>query len=105
MSVPKKDGPLRVWVDSGKINAVKTRDSYRHSGMDECINNPGEAKVFSMLDANSGYQKTRIDGRDRHKTAFTSHHVLYRLTTRPIGLMSALETFPRAMNVFLAYLR
>lgn len=47
--------------------------------MGECIDFLGNAAVFSSLDANSGYWQTEIGASDKYKTAFTSHHGLYRL--------------------------
>ena len=53
--VPKKDGRLRFCVDYRKLNEIIVRDSYPLPRMDECIDSLAEAKIFSTLDANSGY--------------------------------------------------
>lgn len=44
--------------------------------MDECTDALEEARILSILDANSGYRLVKIDKRDREKVAVTSHHGL-----------------------------
>lgn len=55
VSVPKKDGCFRVYVDYRRLNAVTIQYSYPIPRMDECIDSLGEAQVFSALDANYRY--------------------------------------------------
>lgn len=102
---PKKDGIMRFCVDYRRLNAIAQRDSYPIPRIDECIDSLGESTVFSTLDANSGYWKVEIDDRDKDKTAFTSHHGLYRFTRMPFGLKNAPATFQRAMDVIVAPVR
>lgn len=61
----------------------------------------GEETVFSTLDANSGYWHVEVDPKDRDKTAFTSHHGLYRFRRIPLGLKNAPATFQRAVDILL----
>ena len=51
----KKEGTLRFYVDYMSLNDMTVRDAYPILRMDDCINSLGDAKVFSALDANSGY--------------------------------------------------
>ena len=99
---PKKDGALRFCVDYRRLNAITVRDSYPIPRMDECMDSLGTAKTFSTLDANSGYWQVEIDPKDRDKTAFTSHHGLYRFIRMPFGLKNAPATFQRAIDVILS---
>lgn len=46
--------------------------------MDESINSVGDAMIFSTLDTFSDFWKIKIADADRHKTAFTLHHGLFR---------------------------
>lgn len=52
--VSKKNGALQFCVDFRKPSAVAERDLYPTPRMDECIDSPGEANVFSTFDASSG---------------------------------------------------
>lgn len=79
----KKDGYLRFSVKYRRLNASNTRDSNPIHRKDEYIESLGNGKVFSTLDANSGYWQMESDPRDRDKTAFTLNHGLYRFTLMP----------------------
>lgn len=60
-----------------------------------------EAIRLSTLDAISGYLQIENDERSRDKTAFSSHHGLYKLTTMPFGLNNSPATVQTAMDVIL----
>ena len=53
--VSKKHGSLRFCFDYRKLNDLTVKDSYPLSRIDECLDTLGHAKVFTTLDANSGY--------------------------------------------------
>lgn len=96
---PKKNGSVRFCVDYRKLNAVTIRDLYLLPRMDECLYSLGNTRIFSILDANSGYWKVEIDARDREKIAFTSRYSLHKFVRIGIGLKNAPATFERAMDV------
>lgn len=73
--------------------------------MDEFFDRLGEELVFSTLDDSLRYPQIQIDDRDRDKTAFTSHHGLYRLIGMPFRLQNAPATFQRAADVILDSVR
>lgn len=102
MFAPKNDGSLRFCVDDRKLNAVTVGDSYPLHRMDWCIDSPGEATIFSTLDANSGYWQIKIEKKEREKTAFKSDHELYQFFRMPFGLRNAPETLQRAIGVILS---
>jgi hypothetical protein len=72
---------------------------------DTFIDSLGEARVFSTLDANSGYWQIKVSDDSRDKTAFTCHRGLYRFSRMPFGLCNAPATFQRAVDVILATVR
>ena len=100
--VPKKDGTIRFCADSSNLNAVTVRDSYPLRRMDECIDAPGDAIVFTTLDCTSGYWQVEIAGKDRDKTMFASHFGLYRFRRMLLGLKHAPATFQRAVDIILS---
>lgn len=53
--VPKKIESFRFCADYCRLNAVTIRGSYPVSRMKECLDSLGRAKLFSTLDANSGW--------------------------------------------------
>lgn len=76
MFEPKKDGSLRYLVDYLKVNAITVRSFYPLPKMVECVDYLGDARIFSKLDANSGYWIHKIYEKGREKTTFTSPHGL-----------------------------
>lgn len=58
--------------------------------------------MFSTLDANSGDFQGVAEKIDGDKTAFTSHHKLYRFDQLPFGLTIAPKTIQRAMDSILS---
>lgn len=52
---------IRFWVKYSKFNALAIPVSLPLPCVDEHINSLGEAIVFSILDASSGYLPTEID--------------------------------------------
>jgi Reverse transcriptase (RNA-dependent DNA polymerase) len=103
--IPKPDGSLRFCVDHRKLNSITIRDQYALPRLDDCIDSLGEARVFSTLDANSGYWQIKVAEESKDKTAFTCHRGLYRFTRMPFGLCNAPATFQRAVDVILATVR
>lgn len=99
---PKDDGSLRYCICYRKLNAATVRDSYPFLQMNECINGPETANVFSTLDANSGYWQIELDENNIYKTVFVTHNKLYRYTCMSFGLKNTSATFQRAMNTILA---
>lgn len=53
--VPKPDGSLRFCVDYRSLNSVTVKETYPLSEMDDSLDSLGDKKVFSALDAISGY--------------------------------------------------
>ncbi len=99
---PKKDGSLRFCIDYRRLNAATKRDAYPIPRMDECIDSLGDAQIFTLLDANSGYWQIELDEDARDLTAFVSHHGLFRYKRMPFGLKNAPSTFRRAIDMILA---
>ncbi len=100
--VPKKDGKLRFCIDYRKLNSMTVKDSYPLPRMDECIDTLGEAKVFTTLDAYSGYWQVNVKKDDRPKTAFVCHAGAYQCVRMPFGLTNAPATFQRALDLVLS---
>lgn len=62
--VVKKDGALRVYGDSCKMNEVTIWDLYPIARMYKCIDLLGDTTTFSILDANSGYWQVEMAEED-----------------------------------------
>lgn len=70
--------------------------------MDECIDNLGDTKVFSALDAISGYCQMPILEGYCDWMAFECHSGLYKISKMLFRLTNVLATFQRAMDILLS---
>lgn len=62
--IPKKNRSLWVWVDYWRLKGVTIRDSYPIPRMNECIYSLGAVAISLTLDANNGYWKMEVDGKE-----------------------------------------
>ena len=53
--VPKKDGKVRICVDLKPLNASVKRETHPLPKVDDTLAQLSGAKIFSKLDANSGF--------------------------------------------------
>lgn len=70
------NGSLWFCVDYRRLNAVTERDSYPIPRKDECMDFLGKARIFSTLDAISGYWQIEMGEKDVDKSAFATHNEL-----------------------------
>lgn len=79
--VTKKDGALRCFVDYRKLNALTMRDYYLLPMRVERIDSLEEARIFPILDANSGYWQPESNKHVRPETP--NHNSPWTLPIRP----------------------
>jgi len=100
--VPKKNRSPRFCVDYRRLNAVTQWDSYPIPRMEDCIDSPGDARVFSTLDCNAGYWQIPMAPDDIDKTAFTCPMGTYEYLKMAFGLTNAPATCQRALDIILS---
>ena len=67
--VKKKDGSLRFGIDYRWLNAITRKDVFPMPRIDDMLEQLKGKRIFTMLDAKSGYWKVQMDPTSREKTA------------------------------------
>ena len=94
----KKNGSVRICLDPRNLNKAIFREHYPMKTIEEITAELSEAKVFSTLDASSGFWHIKLDGESSALTTFNTSFGRYRFLRLPFGISSAPEVFQRKMT-------
>ena len=101
--VPKKNGSIRICVDLKPLNENVLRgEVHPLPRVDDILAQMTGAKVFSKLDANSGFWQIPLAPQSRLLTTFITPHGRYCFNKLPFGISSAPEHFQKRMSKILA---
>ncbi len=103
--VRKKDGTWRSCVDYRDLNEITVNSVYPMPNIDGTLARLHGAKVFSVMDLESGYWQIPVKKEDQPKTAFITVDGLFQFVCMPFGLCTAPSTFQRTMDLVLEGLR
>jgi len=95
---PKPNGAIRMCVDLTALNKGVRREVYPFPRVDEMLASLGKGKVFSKLDANSGFWQVVLDEKSRLLTTFITPWGRFCFRRMPFGISSAPEYFQREME-------
>jgi len=70
--VHKEGSKPRFCVDYRKLNDVTKKDAYPLPHIDDILDSMGPAKIFSTIDAASGYHQILVHPEDQEKTCYTT---------------------------------
>ena len=94
----KKDGRVRICLDPQRLNKVIMRSHYPLPTIEEVTTRLSNAKVFSVLDAKTGFWQVKLTEATSHLTMFNTPFGWYRWKRMPFGISSAPEVWQQKMN-------
>ena len=96
--VPKKNGQVRICVDLKKLNEAVKRERYVLPSLDDIAPSLQGSKVFSKLDAASGFWQIPLHTESSKLTTFITPFGRFCFRRLPFGISSAPEIFQRLMT-------
>ncbi|GBN27584.1 Retrovirus-related Pol polyprotein from transposon 17.6 [Araneus ventricosus] len=99
--VPKSDGNVRICVDLIELNKNVMRELHPLPKAEYSLNLLTGAKIFSKLDANSGFWQIPLDKKSSYLTTFITPFGRLRFQRLPFGISSAPEHFQRRVSQML----
>jgi hypothetical protein len=99
--IPKANGKLRMCIDYTNLNKACPKDPYPLPRIDQIVDSTSGCDLLSFIDAYSGFHQIKMAKDHRKHTAFVTVDGLYCYVVMPYGLLNALATFARAMNITL----
>ncbi|KAK7106746.1 hypothetical protein V1264_017967 [Littorina saxatilis] len=98
MVVVETSKKTRICIDPRDLNKAIKREHYPMKTIEEVVQNMPGAKVFSKLDATSGYWQLKLDEESSKLCTFNTPWGRYRFLRLPFGIVSASEIFQRVMS-------
>ena len=93
-----KPGKLRICIDPYHLNQAIKREHHPMKTVEEILARLPGAKVFSTLDAFSGFWQIQLDEESASLTCFNTAFGWYKIHRFPLGIKSAPEVFQRTME-------
>ena len=100
--VLKPNGKVRITTDFKKLNSAVKRERYMLPCIEEVLQRMKGSKVFSKLDARSGYFQVPLDDDSAKLTTFITPFGRFFYKRLPQGISSAPEIFQKQMESILA---
>lgn len=98
MVVSTRGDKVRICIDPSDLNKVIKRENYPMRTIEEVISTMPDAKVFSKLDAKSGFLQIKLGEASSLLTTFDTPLGRYRWLILPFGIKRAPEIFQRIMD-------
>ena len=95
---PKASGDVRICVDLTVLNKSVLRENYPLPRVEELLANLEGSKIFSKMDANSGFWQIELAEESRQYTTFITPFGRFQFRKMPFGISAAPEFFQRQMS-------
>ena len=100
--VPKPNGDVRICVDLTQLNESVCRERHILPSVEQTLAQIGGAKVFTKLDANSGFWQIELEKQSAKLTTFITPFGRFCFNRLPFGITSAPEHFQRRVSEILS---
>ena len=87
-------------VDYTDLNRACPKDAFPFPNIDMLVENSGDYKILSFMDAYSCYNQILMGMSHKHCTTFMTSSGNYYYNIMPFGLKNAGATYRRMMNKF-----
>ena len=98
VAAKKKSSAVRICIDPRDLNMALQRPHHPMKTIEEVISDIPGAKIFSVLDAKSGFWQIPLDEDSVKYTTFNTPNGRYQFIRMPYGLNSGSEVFQRTME-------
>ena len=88
VSVPKKDGRVRMCVDYRDLNKACSKDDFFLPHIDTLVDNVASSTMYSFMDGFSGYNQIIMAVIDKLKMSFTTEWGIYYYLVMPYQRMA-----------------
>ena len=96
--VTKPNGKLRICIDPRDLNRAIKREHYLMKTIEEVVTRMPNAKLFSVLDASSGFWQVKLDKESTKLCTFNTPFGRYMFKRLPFGLSSSQDVFQSIMS-------
>ncbi|XP_021347384.1 uncharacterized protein K02A2.6-like [Mizuhopecten yessoensis] len=96
--VPKPNGKLRLCLDPRNLNKYIRREHFKLPTREEIMSKFAGAKVFSKLDASSGFWQLQLDEDSSDLCTFITPFGRYQFKRLPFGISCAPEMYHRNIH-------
>ena len=98
VTATKSNGKLRICIDPRDLNKAIKREHYPMPTIEDVLTRIPKAKVFSVLDATSGYWQIQLDESSAKLCTFNTPFGRYMFKRLPFGVSSAQDVFQAIMT-------
>ena len=101
VAIPKKNGAIRICVDLRPLNKSDCQEVYPLPKMDDLLTQMTGTKIFTKVDANSGFWQIPLSQESRLLKTFLTPMGRYCFNKLPFSITSAPKLFQRCMSKLL----
>lgn len=101
VTVMKPNGKIRICMDPKDLNKAIKREHHPLKTIEEILPQMSDAKVFTKLDATSGFWQCELDDESKKLCTFNTPHGRFSFTRLPYGIKSASEVYQKIVSEML----